>query len=183
MANRQIQREKVIQALTDHLLSHGLGQTSLRQLAAAAGTSDRMLLYYFADKADIMSTVLDRVAERFAQALDQAMPCERLPAEQLLMQASALVRTPEMRPTMRLWLDMVAAAARQEPPFPAIAADLLRQLMDWVEARLACPAGPARRQRAALLLAIIDGIVLFDMKGGSDEADAAAAALADLRLI
>jgi len=183
MANRQAQREKVIEALADHLLRHGLGETSLRQLAAAAGTSDRMLLYYFTDKAEIMSVVLDRVAERFAQSLDMAMPSDRLPAEQLLMKASALVRTPEMRPTMRLWLDMVAAAARQEPPFPEIATDLLRQLMDWVETRLAGPAGPARRQRAALLLAIIDGIVLFDMKGGSNEADAAEAALAELRLI
>ena len=183
MANRQAQRERVIQALADHLLCHGLGANSLRQLATAAGTSDRMLLYYFKDKAEIMSVVLDRIAGRFAEALDQAMPPERLPPEQLLVRASALVRTPEMRPTMRLWLDMVAAAARQEPPFPAIATDLLRQLMDWVETRLAGPEGPARRQRAALLLAIIDGIVLFEMKGGSDEADAAEAALADLRLI
>lgn len=182
MANRQDQREKVIQMLADHLLTAGLAQTSLRQLAAACGTSDRMLLYYFADKAEIMTLVLGRVAEQFSSALDQALPPERLPPHVLLQQASALVRTPAMRPTMRLWLDMVAAAARQEQPFPAIATAILHQLMAWIEARLEGPPGPARRQRAAFLLALIDGIAIFDMTGGEAEADAVEQALTDILL-
>lgn len=181
MASREVQREKVIQTLADHVLRNGLGKTSLKQLAAAAGTSDRMLLYYFSDKIDIMAMVLGRVAEQFSQALDQAMPPDRLPAEQLLMQVSTLVRSPAMRPTMRLWLDMVVAAARQEPPFPAIAAAVLQQLMGWIESRLEGKAGQQRSQTAALLLAIVDGIALFEMSGGADEADAVQAALGGLR--
>ncbi|MFY8208820.1 MAG: TetR/AcrR family transcriptional regulator, partial [Caulobacter sp.] len=46
---RDEQRARVIAVLADHLLATGLSQASLRQLAAAAGVSDRMLLYYFAD--------------------------------------------------------------------------------------------------------------------------------------
>lgn len=182
MANRQDQREKVIQMLADHLLANGLAETSLRQLAAACGISDRMLLYYFTDKTEIMTMVLARVAEQFSSALDAALPPERLAPHALLLQASALVRTPAMRPTMRLWLDMVAAAARQDPPFPAIATAILHQLMAWIEARLEGPPGQARHQRAAFLLALIDGIAIFDMTGGSTEADAVEQALAGLML-
>lgn len=183
MADRQAQREKVIQALADHLLANGLGQTSLRQLAAACDTSDRMLLYYFTDKAEIMTTVLSRVTEQFSVALDQALPAREMAPHDLLLKATALVRTPAMRPTMRLWLDMVAAAAREEPPFPAIATSILHQLMHWIEVRLEGPAGEAKRQRAAFLLAVIDGIAMFDMKGGLAEADAAEAALANIEML
>lgn len=182
MASRKFQRERVIEALADHVLRHGLAETSLKQLAVAAGTSDRMLLYYFADKVDIMTAVLGRVAEQFTGALNLAMPAHRVPAEQLLMQTSTLIRSAEMRPIMQLWLEMVAAAARQEPPFPAIATSVLRQLMDWMEARLEGEPGSDRRRHAALLLALVDGIALFDMTGGTDEADAAQAALGNLRL-
>jgi AcrR family transcriptional regulator len=45
MSTRDEQRDKVVERLAGHLLEHGLARTSLRQLAAAAGVSDRMLLY------------------------------------------------------------------------------------------------------------------------------------------
>lgn len=183
MANRLAQREKVIQALAEHLLANGLADTSLRQLAAACKTSDRMLLYYFTDKVEIMTTVLGRVAEQFSVALNQALPPEPMAPQQLLLRATALVRTPAMRPTMRLWLDMVAAAARKEPPYPAITAAILQQFLSWIETRLEGPPGEAKRRRAAFLLAVIDGIAIFDMKGGVAEADAAEAALADIQML
>ncbi|MFN9375915.1 MAG: hypothetical protein ACK564_02585 [Novosphingobium sp.] len=44
MSIRDAQREAVIERLAGHLLAHGLARTSLRQLAQAAGVSDRMLL-------------------------------------------------------------------------------------------------------------------------------------------
>ena len=46
MTTREEQRQLVIERLSRHLLDVGLAQASLRQLAAAAGVSDRMLLYY-----------------------------------------------------------------------------------------------------------------------------------------
>ena len=40
-------RDELVQAATDHALEHGLIGLSLRPLAAAIGTSDRMLIYHF----------------------------------------------------------------------------------------------------------------------------------------
>jgi len=51
-------REELTEAAADYLLDHGLIGLSLRPLAAALGTSDRMLLYHFADKDDLVATVL-----------------------------------------------------------------------------------------------------------------------------
>src|SRR3954447_26012850 len=51
-------RESVANAATDYVLEHGLIGLSLRPLAAALGTSDRMLLYHFEGKDDLVATVL-----------------------------------------------------------------------------------------------------------------------------
>jgi AcrR family transcriptional regulator len=40
-------RHDLAEAATDYVLEHGLLDLSLRPLAAALGTSDRMLLYHF----------------------------------------------------------------------------------------------------------------------------------------
>lgn len=183
MSIRDEQRERVITALAAHLLATGLAQTSLRPLAKAAGVSDRMLLYYFRDKADLLACVIGRIADGFAHGLDAALPPTPMPPEQLLVVASRLVRSPDMQPSMRLWLDIAAAAARQEPPFPAIAARILDQFMAWLEARIDRPEGPQRRQQAALLLAVIDGLALFDMAGGSEQAQAAEQAIATMQFL
>jgi len=54
MAVRAVQRQVVTERLAGHLLASGLSRTSVRQLAAAAQVSDRMLLYYFRDKAEAL---------------------------------------------------------------------------------------------------------------------------------
>ena len=55
------------------MLEHGLIGLSLRPLAAALGTSDRMLLYHFASKDDLVATVL-RVSNDRSVAELRALP-------------------------------------------------------------------------------------------------------------
>ena len=66
---RQLRRDTVLEGIVDHFLEHGLGNVSLRALAAAVGTSDRMLLYYFSNKDELMLEVFSRVVERQADRL------------------------------------------------------------------------------------------------------------------
>ncbi len=71
-------REEIIELIADHLLAEGLGAATLRPMAEAAGTSDRMLLYYFADKGELLTATLTRVAARMVSLLDDAVPSGRL---------------------------------------------------------------------------------------------------------
>lgn len=57
-------REQLLEALTDHVLAHGLIGLTLRPAAAALGTSDRMLLYHFASRDALVSAVVSRANER-----------------------------------------------------------------------------------------------------------------------
>ena len=83
MASARDKRSDLIDKLADHILAEGLLNASLRPLAKAVGTSDRMLLYYFKDKDELIEAVLNRIAARITVILEQSSPPEPLPLEVL----------------------------------------------------------------------------------------------------
>ena len=181
MGVRDEQRETVVERLAAHLLETGLSRTSLRQLAAAAGVSDRMLLYYFADKAEVLSVVMARVAGELAQRLAEAVPEGRpLKPAELVRRAAQFTTGPEMRRFMRLWVEVVAAAAKGEAPFAAIAAEVMAGFRMWVDSRLDLPEGTDREATAAAIIAVIDGLALVDICAEDDLAPRMTGALAAL---
>ena len=181
MSIRDMQREAVIERLAGHLLEHGLARTSLRQLAQAAGVSDRMLLYYFADKAEVLAAVMARVAGELSLRLSEAIPdgAQLKPAE-LVRRAAIFTTGHEMRRFMRLWVEAVAAAAREEAPFPKIVTDVMLGFRLWVDARLDLVEGADRASTAAAIIAIIDGLALVDICGDDAIAPGIVEALAGL---
>lgn len=181
MTIREQQRAMVVDRLAAHMLEHGLAHNSLRQLAAAAKVSDRMLLYYFADKAEILSAVMGRVAGELAQRLAGAIPDDRLlPPSELIVRAAAFTTGPDMRRFMRLWVEVVAAASGGEVPFPDIVRQVMGGFRAWVDARLALPEGADREGTAAAIIAMIDGLALVDICSDDDMAGRMAAALPTL---
>ena len=62
-------REELAEAATDYALEHGLIGLSLRPLAEAVGTSDRMLLYHFRDKDDLVATILRTSTARSMESI------------------------------------------------------------------------------------------------------------------
>ena len=111
MTIREEQRRRVTEQLAGHLLATGLSRTSVRQLAAAAGVSDRMLLYYFKDKAEALSEAMAQVTGQLGQQLEASVTAgERLAPERLLAEAAQMVTGAEVRPFMALWMEVNAAA-------------------------------------------------------------------------
>ena len=84
-------RAAIVERLADHVLVHGLVAASLRPLAKAAGTSDRMLLYYFSDKTEIIAATLQRIAERMVTLLGAHTAPEPLPLGELITHLSSVV--------------------------------------------------------------------------------------------
>lgn len=66
-------REDLLAQVTDHVLDHGLIGLTLRPVAAAIGTSDRMLIYHFESRDALVSAVVAEAAERAIAAVS-AMP-------------------------------------------------------------------------------------------------------------
>ncbi len=174
MKIREARRDAAIDRMADHLLAVGLAGTSLRALAAAAGTSDRMLLYYFADKDALLAATLERIAARLTAMLDAALPPgTRLGFAALLGALWSAVGAPALRPYMQLWLELASGAARGREPDRTLATGIMAGFVRWTEDHLDA-SDPARP--AALLLAIVEGGLFLDAVGHRAVAEAAVAA-------
>ncbi len=57
-------RDALLAACTDHVLAEGLIGLSLRPLAKAVGTSDRMLIYHFGSRDGLVAAVIDESTKR-----------------------------------------------------------------------------------------------------------------------
>jgi AcrR family transcriptional regulator len=66
-------REELLEQVTDHVLEHGLIGLTLRPLAAAIGTSDRMLIYHFDSRDALVSEVVAHATARATVAVE-ALP-------------------------------------------------------------------------------------------------------------
>ena len=67
-------REELLERVTDHVLAHGLIGLTLRPLAAAVGTSDRMLLYHFGSRDALVSAVVAEATARATRAVGTLPP-------------------------------------------------------------------------------------------------------------
>src|SRR5262245_38060821 len=64
-------REELLKGVVGYLERHGIGEMSLAPMAQALGTSKRMLLYYFGDRAELLAQALEasrpQLGEMFAR--------------------------------------------------------------------------------------------------------------------
>jgi AcrR family transcriptional regulator len=160
-----------LERLADHVLATGLASASLRPLAAASGTSDRMLLYYFRDKNDLLAATLGCIAARMLALLNDALPGQYRYAA-LLPKVAALLASDALRPYMVIWLELAALAARGQEPFQTIAGQLADGFLAWTGERLEV-GEPQRAPQAALLLATVDGMMLLRAIGRQGAVSAA----------
>ena len=174
MKSRDTQRQIVLERMADHLLAVGLRGASLRPLAAAAGTSDRMLLYYFTDRAHLLDATLALIAGRLRSALENARTGRPMPFQHLLAHLGTMMADPAIRPFMKLWLELAAAASRDEEPFRHIARQICEGFLAFIAQSLRVTREADRAPAAALLLATLEGLLLLDAVGCADKSRLAA---------
>lgn len=129
-------RHDLTDRMADFVLAHGLAAASLRPLAAAAGISDRMLIYYFTDKARALDAAFARVMTR----LQTALATRRLPAAQpigrLRGKLIAVLLDADLWPYLQLWLEVTALAARGDPVQRERGLAIRSLLEAWVQDQL-----------------------------------------------
>lgn len=166
MNTRDDRREAAIERMANHVLAEGLAAATLRSLAAAVGTSDRMLLYYFADKEELLTATLDRIATRMIAQLDGAIPVEpRKPFPVLLEQVWTAMASERLLPFMPLWLDLASGAARGLQPHRDVAGDIADGFLAWVTVRLQPESDGEPSLLAPMFLASIEGMYLLKAIG------------------
>jgi AcrR family transcriptional regulator len=170
MPQPQLSRETLLPRLAAHVLEHGLGGASLRPLAKAAGTSDRMLIYHFGNKETLITELLGHIAAIYSGALDAALGGERAKTrEECAARILAVGSQPAMQAFLVLWWDIVAGAARGVPGYREAAHQMMTQQLAWLEGQMPegdpDPAGGAR-----YLMTAIEGTLMLSAVGHGDTA-------------
>ncbi|MGV0791428.1 TetR family transcriptional regulator [Mycolicibacterium sp. XJ1819] len=167
-------RRQLLDAVVSDVAAHGIGDRSLRDVAAAVGTSHRMLLHHFGSREELLLAIVEEV-ERRQMALLQELPAE--PAEAMAMMWRSL-RRPELRPFERLFFECYARGVQGEQPF----ARMLPGAVDtWLATGAGRPVDPAvlRLGLAVARGLLLDLVATDDLEG----VDAAAEAFFELLAI
>jgi len=137
---------------------------TLRKMAAAVGMSDRMLLHYFADKEELMTGALTQGTGRLVRILESAS-LEQMPFQVLLPNLAEMMKDPQVRPYLRLSLELVALAAEKKGFYNTIARKIWNDFLGWIASALHVEREEDRLPLAALALATTEGFMLLDALG------------------
>lgn len=160
MARDTRRRDELAQAATDYALEHGLVGLTLRPLAAALGTSDRMLLYHFAGKDDLVTAVLQVSNDRAVAELRGLAPARDV--RRAVLALWDLHASPVLARCQRMYVEAAALGLFGQEPYASLVRAANRV---WVAALaehlVASGAVPGRAARAvALLDAALTGFLL-----------------------
>ncbi len=146
MARAPARRAALAEAATDYALEHGLIGLSLRPLAAAIGTSDRMLLYHFADKDDLVATVLRVSTDRSVEEIRALSPAADVPGFVVgFWDAST---SGQLERCQRLYVEAAALGLLGQEPYASVVREANDRWTAALESRVVeagCPPAAARR--------------------------------------
>jgi AcrR family transcriptional regulator len=167
-------RRQLLDALVEEFAAGGVGDRSLRDVAAAVGTSHRMLLHHFGSREDLLVAIVEEV-ERRQMGLLGDLPTD---AAKGFAAMWADLHRPELRHLERLFFECYARAAQGEKPFTRM---IPGAIDGWLREVEASADAPYDRAMARLGLAVTRGLLL-DLVATNDDAgvDAAAQAFIDL---
>lgn len=170
-------KEELLGQVVDHVLEHGLIGLTLRPLAAAIGTSDRMLIYHFGGRDELVAAVVARTNELSVAAVAALEPADDVRAGvETLWRA---YRTEPLHSCLQIYLQAAATGLIGMEPYRSVVRETnelwYAALRDYITA---CGAPP---ERAGRIVTLVDSSLFgFHLDLATDRPDELAAGVADL---
>jgi AcrR family transcriptional regulator len=166
---------ELLEAAYRYVLEHGLTDMSLRPLAAAIGSSPRVLLYLFGTKEGVIRALLARARADELELLERlrdATQTGELGLEEVATQVWTWLATDKHRTLLTLWVEGYARSlVEPDGPWADFAQSTVR---DWLA--VLAKAQPPRERRSAegrarrtLVLAVLRGAMLDLLATGEVE--------------
>ena len=112
MASGPSERARLLSSARDYVLTHGVVNLSLSELARGVGSNNRMLLYHFGSLAAILDAVTEEIlgGRALISRLDELLRSERSPAERVGL-AWRHISDPDRLPHLQLFFARFGMAA------------------------------------------------------------------------
>lgn len=167
MTASQAPRERLLAAAVEKAMNGGITDLSLRELAAAIGTSHRMLLYHFGSREGLLNAVSRAVEQAQRAAVSRQGITTN--ARQLWDHFS----DPQLWPAERLFFELYAHALLGRPGTEGFLDNANEPWVDMMAAAMEREAGldsASARVEARLGLAVSRGLLLDLLASGDREA-------------
>ena len=165
-------KQRLLDAAVAYIAERGLGDLSLRHLAAAIGTSHRMLIYHFGSKEGLLVEVVRAVERQQRAALAELdLGGDHTDAE-LMRQVWKRLADPSLWAHERLFFEMYGQALQRRDHSVKLLDDVVDSWVEPVAAQLRRRLGvtpAAARADARLRLAVVRGLLL-DLLATGDRA-------------
>lgn len=153
---------QLLDAATEHVLSNGLGDLSLRSVAEALGTSHRMLIYYFGSADGFWQALLHRIRHAEQEARQQTL-AEGADPKTALVAAWQRYSASNYLPIMQLVFEIYGRAIRDRERFSGFLEDVVGSWTGMLAERFERNLGMSRseaRLLARVEVATIRGLLL-----------------------
>jgi AcrR family transcriptional regulator len=151
-----------LEGAIDYVAHNGITDLSLRQLAAALGTSHRMLIHHFGSKEGLWVAIVHEVERRQRAILAEMIPAPDVPVEEAMRGWWRHISDPSLWPNERLFYELYGQAIQGRPHTVEMLDGIIE---DWLapaaEINMALGLGPEEaRAHARLGIAVTRGLLL-----------------------
>jgi len=155
-------RARLLAAVVAQVAAHGVSDLSLRELAAAIGSSHRMLIYHFGSREGLLVAVVQAVEQAQRAFLADLLADTALSPADVLRTLWRRLADPALWPNERLFFELYALALQGRPGTTGLLDDIvdawLAPAADYAVRRGLAPG--AARADARLAVAVVRGLLL-----------------------
>ena len=158
-------RERLLTAAVEQAMRGGIADMSLRELAAAIGTSHRMLIYHFGSREGLLAAVARTVEEAQRATVSEWGYTTAASARRLWQHFS----DPRLWPAERLFFELYAHALLGRPGTEGFLENAIEPWVTVIAGALAREAGlddKTARAEARLAVAVTRGLLLDLLASG-----------------
>lgn len=166
-------RDDILAGALATAFADGLSRLTFGRVASRLGISDRIVVYYFPSKDDLVRAVLGAVAQRLQHALARAFTTRAADHTALVRAAWPIVAHRDADAVFALFFEANGLAASGREPYVSVVPELVDAWITWTATQLE---GTARERRAEAetAIALLDGLLLLRQLAGAKAADRAA---------
>ncbi len=163
-------RDDLVSQATDYVLEEGLIGLSLRPLAAALGTSDRMLNYHFGSKDELVASVLRESSSRSSAQIDELTPATSV--RQAVLDLWTAISGPDQQRCQRMYVEAAALGLFGSEPYASAVREANEVWFESIRKFLVDSGAPVRRAKrmAVVMEAALMGFQL-DLPLDDNDAD------------
>lgn len=154
----------------------GLSRLTFGRVAKRLGVSDRVVVYYFPTKADLVSEVVMAMGVGLQAALTDAFATPAADHTEMIRRAWPVLASPRHERVFALFFEANGLATVGIEPYATLVPRLVEAWIDWAASLIEGP-DDQRRAGAEAAVAVLDGLYLLRLLAGPEAADRAAAVL------